>query len=249
MKLTPGWLLNEYLNFMHFNIHKAMMCNKLKRLTPTIKGSWMDIGAGDQPYREYFTGADEYLTTNTKRHYSNDDFEKLKTQTTFWIEDGKALPVPDHSMDGVACFQVLSVIDSPGEFFREISRVLKPGGKLLLTTDFIYPVWSYEDRYRHTSYNLMKLAENNGFSNPLVESFGGFGSTLYALFMRYVRSFPDIWKRKKMLPKLISAIPYLLLLLLLPLVCLKGIIIYFIEKNSTTNTSFTFNMMLTAEKK
>jgi ubiquinone/menaquinone biosynthesis C-methylase UbiE len=106
------------------------------------------------------------------------------------------LPVPDSSMDGVACFQVLSVIDKPEAFFKEINRVLKPGGKLILTTDFIYPVWSKEDRYRHTAYNLEQLALTNGFHKTSVESFGGFGSTAYALFMRYMRSFPEIWKRK-----------------------------------------------------
>lgn len=249
MSLKPAWILSEYLRLMQFDLFKALMHSKLKSFSPPLQGRWLDIGAGDQPYKNYFSGVDEYLTTNTKRHYNEKDFAKLKDQTTYWIEDGKALPVPDSSMEGVACFQVLSVIDTTEAFFKEISRILKPGGRLILTTDFIYPVWSKEDRYRHTAYNLEQLALTNGFHNILVESFGGFGSTAYALFMRYMRSFPEIWKRKSLFAKIISAVIYLVLLLLLPIFSGIGLIIMGIEKNYTNNTDFTFNSMLTCEKK
>ena len=248
MNLRPAYLLFKYLQIMQFDIHKAMMNSKLSRLSSGIKGRWLDIGAGDQPYKKYFSGCGEYLTTNTKRHYKQVDFEAIEKQTTFWIEDGKNLPLPDNSLDGVACFQVLSVMDKPGEFFREIKRVLKPGGKLLLTTDFIYPVWSTEDRYRHTAFNLQQLCAENFFKLTSVESFGGFASTVYALFMRYMRSFPELWKRKKPFAKVMLAFLYLLFVLMLPIISLKGLFIYWIEKNIADNTDFTFNLLLVAEK-
>jgi SAM-dependent methyltransferase len=138
-------------------------------------------------------------------------------------------------------------MDKPGEFFREIKRVLKPGGKLLLTTDFIYPVWSTEDRYRHTAFNLQQLCAKNSFKVSSIESFGGFASTIYAIFMRYMRSFPELWKQKKLLAKLLLAIPYLLFVLLLPIISLKGMAIFGIEKNTVHNTDFTFNLLLVAE--
>lgn len=249
MNLRPAALLAEYLCLMQFSIHKAMMHYKLKRIAPGIKGRWLDVGAGNQPYKKYFAGANEYLTTNTKRHYNHDEFEQIDKLTTYWIEDGKMLPFPDCSCDGVACFQVLSVIDKPEEFFMEINRVLKPGGKLLLTTDFLYPAWSKEDRYRHTAFNLKQLSESTGFKVEVIESFGGFGSTVYSLFMRYIRSFPEIWKRKKIFAKAISVIPYLLLLILLPVISLKGLLVFQFEKNNIRNTDFTFNLLLSATKK
>lgn len=249
MNLRPAFLLYRYLLFMQFNLHKAMMHKKLKQISPAITGRWLDIGAGDQPYKKYFIGAGEYFTTNTKRHYLPEDFDRIDKLTTFWIEDGKELPVPDNSLDGVDCFQVLSVIDKPKDFFSEINRVLKPGGKLILTTDFIYPAWSIEDRCRHTAYSLEQLSESNGLSVEAIESFGGFGSTVYSLVMRFIRTFPEIWKRKSIFARGISAIPYILLLLLLPLISLAGLLIFQIEKNSTGNTDFTFNLLLLASKK
>ncbi|MFA5971059.1 MAG: class I SAM-dependent methyltransferase [Lentimicrobiaceae bacterium] len=249
MNLSPVSLLSEYLHLFQFNIHTAMMHHKLKRIAPQIKGRWLDIGAGDLPYKKYFASADEYLTTNTKRHYKTKEIEQLEKQTTYWIEDGKELPLPDNSLDGVACFQVLSVIDKPVDFFREMNRVLKPGGKLILTTDFIYPAWSKEDRYRHTAFSLKKLSESTGFRVEVIESFGGFGSTICALYMRYLRSFPEIWKMKNTIAKTLSAILYLLLLLFLPILSLASMLIFQIEKNSTKNTDFTFNLFLVATRK
>ncbi|MEI6060170.1 MAG: class I SAM-dependent methyltransferase [Bacteroidota bacterium] len=249
MNLKPANLLYNYLQFMQFDMHKAMMNHKLKQVSPILTGHWLDIGAGDQPYKKYFSQSEAYETTNTRRHYTTTDFEQLKDQTTYWIEDGKALPLPDQTMDGVACFQVLSVIDKPEDFFKEISRVLKPGGKLVLTTDFLYPVWSKEDRFRHTAFSLQSLACESGFDEAETESFGSFGSAVYALFMRYMRSFPEIWKRKSALAKSLSLIPYLLLLLLLPIISLKGCIIFLLEKNNRQSTAFTFNILLVARKK
>jgi SAM-dependent methyltransferase len=247
--MKPAWLLSEYLHLLQFDMHKAMMIRKLKTISPSIKGRWLDIGAGDQPYKIFFSGTEEYLTTNTKRHYKGNDLEKIEKRTSYWIEDGKSLPMPDNSLDGVACFQVLSVIDKPEAFFKEIQRVLKPGGKLILTTDFIYPVWSDEDRYRHTAYNLEQLAITNGFHKTTIESFGGFASTAYALFMRYMRSFPEIWKRKKVFTKAVFAALYVMLLLMLPFISIIGVTIFGMEKNSKHNTDFTFNILLTSEKK
>lgn len=249
MNLKPAWLLYRYLHTMQFDIHKAMMHNKLSRISTGLTGRWLDIGAGDQPYKKFFANAGEYLTTNTKRHYSSESIAELDSITTYWIEDGKALPVADNSLDGVACFQVLSVIDKPEEFFREISRVLKPGGKLLLTTDLLYPVWSGEDRFRHTAFNLRDLSEKNGFHDAVTESFGGYGAMNYALFMRYLRLFPELWKRKKPLAKIFSIIPYFLILILVPVISLKGMVIFLLEKNSTRYTDFTFNIFLTATKR
>ena len=246
MNLSPAYLLFSYLQLMQFDLHKAMMCNKLKTKTAAITGRWLDVGAGDQPYRKYFASVSEYLTTNTKRHYGQQISGHLDKLTTYWIEDGKQLPLPDNSLDGVACFQVLSVIDKPNDFFREIHRVLKPGGMLILTTDFLYPVWSKEDIYRHTANGLRKMASENGFEATSIESFGGFGSLVYMLVMRYLRSFPGLWKRKNLLVKILSAVIYLIALILLPIISLKGMIIFQIEKNLRQNTDFTFNLMMTA---
>lgn len=248
MKFHPARWLYQFLYSVQFDLHKALLKYKLKQISSSLKGTWLDIGAGDQPYKKFFLSADAYLTTNTKRHYSVKDIEKLDQTTTYWIDDGKKIPVDNCSVDGVACFQVLSVIDKPEEFFKEINRILKPGGKLIMSTDFMYPVWSNEDRLRHTAFSLEQLCTGSGFSNIKIESFGGFTSLIYSLFMRYMRSFPEAWQNKGFISKVFSAFIYLILLAFLPIASIKGYFIYLLERNSNLNNGFTFNLFLTAEK-
>jgi ubiquinone/menaquinone biosynthesis C-methylase UbiE len=248
MNLRPASLLYRYLLSTQYDLHRRMMRYRLSGIRTLLTGQWLDVGAGEGPYRDLFSTAGEYLTTNTRRHYSQAEAERLSALTTYWIEDGKSLPLPDATLDGVASFQVLSVIAEPELFFREINRVLKPGGKLVLSTDFLYPVWSSEDRYRHTAYSLRCLCEATGFKVSRIESFGSYGSAAYAQFMRFMRSFPELWKKKSLSGKLISLLPYLLLLLLMPLFSVGGMFLFSLEKNTADAHGFTFNLLLVAEK-
>ncbi|KIC19788.1 class I SAM-dependent methyltransferase [Leisingera sp. ANG-Vp] len=50
--------------------------------------------------------------------------------------DARQLDFPDNSFDSVAAMHVLSVVPEPGRVMREIARVLKPGGKLVITNHF-----------------------------------------------------------------------------------------------------------------
>ena len=50
------------------------------------------------------------------------------------LGDMHDLPVADAAVDCVMCFQVLPYSDRPKQVFAEAARVLRPGGRLLLTT-------------------------------------------------------------------------------------------------------------------
>ncbi|MBL8346484.1 MAG: class I SAM-dependent methyltransferase [Rubrivivax sp.] len=45
----------------------------------------------------------------------------------------ESLPYPDESFDGVLCSSVLEYLERPGAALSEFARVLRPGGRLLLT--------------------------------------------------------------------------------------------------------------------
>lgn len=248
MNLRPANLLFNYVSAVQFDLHKALMRHKLKKLSHTIIGDWLDIGAGDVPYKAFFAKADKYVTTNTKSHYNDTQITDLEPITDFWIVDGKQLPFGKNAFDGVVSFQVLSVIENPNDFFAEINRVLKPGGTLLLSTDFLYPVWSREDIGRHSATGLKRLCAANGLEVLAVESFGGFCSAVYAQTMRYLRSYPEIWITKKIVKKLIYGVLYGISLILLPIFSLCGIIVYATERHVTNNSAYTFNLMLIARK-
>ena len=60
------------------------------------------------------------------------------SQVTYTAQDLTALSFPDETFDAVSCISVLEHIPAPADqrALRELMRVLKPGGLLVLTVDF-----------------------------------------------------------------------------------------------------------------
>lgn len=241
--------LEKYLYLTQFLINEEMTREKIRRYNSLFRGKILDIGAGEKPYHSLFLQADAYIGTNTRRHYKNTGREIDDHFTDVWIEDGSALPFPDASFDGVVNFQVLSVIAEPEIFFREVYRVLKLEGMFMLSTDFIYPKWSPEDVMRHSDAHLKILAEKTGFEVIAQESYGGFHTMFYSLFLRYVRSYPQILKDKSTVMKILSAFYYFFLLLGQPFLSLYGRIMYLFERKNVNAFDFTMNTLLIARKK
>lgn len=51
--------------------------------------------------------------------------------------DARALDFPDNTFDTVAAMHVLSVVPEPEKVMSEIARVLKPGGRVVITNHFV----------------------------------------------------------------------------------------------------------------
>jgi SAM-dependent methyltransferase len=111
----------------------------------------IDYGCGNMPYRPLFEAAG--------CRYLGADFEG--TPDIAIAPDGR-IDVADASADLVVSFQVLEHVRDLGAYFAEARRVLKPGGRLVLST---HGTWLYhahpEDHRRWTRQGL--VAEINGF--------------------------------------------------------------------------------------
>jgi SAM-dependent methyltransferase len=74
------------------------------------------------------------------------------------LTDAHALALADASFDVVLCTEVLEHLREPQRAIDEMHRVLKPGGSLLLTTRFLFPIHDApHDYYRFTKYGLQHL--------------------------------------------------------------------------------------------
>lgn len=241
MKTKLLSFLLQWLDFTLPNPTAFFLRRRLRAFAPNFNGKVLDVGAGDQPYRKLFRNIGEYHATNTRRHYQINNLEPDEG-TDFWIDDASSLPFENESYDGLLCFQVLSVLENPAAFFEEMKRVLIAGAPVLLSTDFIYPLWSSEDYMRHSVHHLAKLAENHGFEVVEIQSLGSYKTLRFSLLSRYLKYYPARLMKMNQILLLPSAVFYLFMLLLSPLIGFAGRLACSLERN--IRDEFTFSPFL-----
>jgi len=108
----------------------------------------LDVGCGDRPYAELFPGAVGFDVPGNPHADLHGDID--------------AIPVEEASFDVVLCLQVLEHVPDPAAAVRELHRVVRPGGRVLLTTHGIYPFHpNPDDLWRWTHQGLERLFLTN----------------------------------------------------------------------------------------
>jgi len=80
-----------------------------------------------------------------------------------WVMDAQRLPLNDHSFDLVLCLEVLEHAQKPWEIAKEIARVVKPNGFIIISTQQNFPLHKHpSDYYRFTPYGLLYLFPDFG---------------------------------------------------------------------------------------
>jgi SAM-dependent methyltransferase len=119
------------------------------------RGRVLDYGCADAPYRDELPDGATYIGA---------DLEGNPTATVTLLPDG-SLPLPNDDVDLVLSTQVLEHVDDPALYLTECFRVLRPGGKLILSTHGImYYHLDPVDHWRWTRTGLTKTVEAAGFS-------------------------------------------------------------------------------------
>jgi SAM-dependent methyltransferase len=92
------------------------------------------------------------------------NFEICDYPTTDVRGVGEQLPFRSESFDAVFSFSVLEHVRRPFDCAREISRVLKPGGRLYSVVPFLQPFHAYPHHY----YNMTAQGLANLFADEIV---------------------------------------------------------------------------------
>ena len=106
-----------------------------KEAAKFISGTVLEVGSGEgYGIMELAPKADHYFAVDKYNTEISDEL-KLENNITFIQTEVPPLKgIEDNSVDFVVTFQVIEHIDDDEMFLQEIHRVLKPGGKMILTT-------------------------------------------------------------------------------------------------------------------
>jgi SAM-dependent methyltransferase len=175
----PG-IVGLFINPFFFS--RRDLQKHIKTCAIAIEGKTLDVGCGKKPYKGLFKNVTEYVgmdIENSGHDHSNEDIDVYY--------DGKIFPFPDHSFDSVITNQVFEHVFNPEDFMKEITRVLKPGGHLLLTVPFAWD--EHEQPYdfaRYSSFGISHILQSNGFQvKTFIKSTKGF-KAITQLFIVYI---------------------------------------------------------------
>jgi len=137
----------------------------------------LDVGCGKKPYHPFFA---PYVSEHVGVDIDNPQADLVGS-----IED---IPAEDASFDVVLCTQVLEHCLDPARGVRELHRVTKPGGRVLLSTHgvFVYHP-SPTDLWRWTHEGLERVFATAGeWRSITVTPAAGTAATLGMLIAIYV---------------------------------------------------------------
>jgi SAM-dependent methyltransferase len=147
-----GFLVNP------FWLCRRALYQKLRAHAPQLIGSVLDFGCGTGPYRHLLTGAIRYAGLE----YDSPENRLHKRADIFY--DGENIPLEEASVDAILSTQTLEHVPNPEHIVAEWARILRPGGKVLLTVPFMWPEHEMPyDFQRYTTNGIKRLLENAGF--------------------------------------------------------------------------------------
>jgi len=117
-------------------------------------GRILDVGGGDQA---------DYLSLIKFDHYDSINIDPAIAPT--WVVNvGEEFPLDSETYDAVLSMNTLEHVFDPNFVIGEMYRVLRPGGELVISTPFLYPIHGHpDDFFRPTPSWYQQTLERTGF--------------------------------------------------------------------------------------
>ena len=137
----------------------------LPRIQQHVRGTFIDLGCGQTPFRPWIEPRVEV--------YHTLDIQPREGLT--YVADLTQMPqVPSQTYDSAICLDVLEHTPRPWMALKEIFRILKPGGTLILSVPHLSRIHEApHDYYRFTYWGLQVLLKDAGFTVQEIHPFGG----------------------------------------------------------------------------
>ena len=140
-----------------------------------LNGKLLDFGCGSKPYEKLFKNSSNYVGVEVSGNKDN-----LKSDIYY---DGTTLPFADNTFDSILCTEVFEHVEQLDDVIIELYRVLKPAGRMIVTTPFMCIEHEMPYDFRRFTFNgLINLMKKNNFkilkSKKLLNNFHVFFQTL-----------------------------------------------------------------------
>ena len=255
MKKNKIIVLKVFLFSVFKPLERIFAYNRMRRNKWLIKqannisngSKVLDIGAGGCPHREKFSHC-EYFTQD----FAQLSDSQIQNQEGYgkidYVSDILNIPVPDKSYDVILCTEVIEHIPDPVSAIKEFSRILKPGGVLLITA----PLQSglHQEPYHfyggYTKYWYQKFLTENNFTELNIEPNGSLHTTYLALGLTIIKSFLEVMvDNKGLLRKLIA---FISLIIFSPILLILNPIFCFLWESIYQQKEFTAGYHVSAKK-
>jgi SAM-dependent methyltransferase len=168
-RLYPSLTSNRYYALTQLRLALAAVAERWVPAGATL----VDLGCGAMPYRPLFAPR--------VRRYIGVDLPRNPWADLYTAPDG-GVPLADGSADFVLSNQVLEHVASPADYLAECRRILRPGGRLLLST---HGYWLYHpdpvDYWRWTGSGLTRQVRLAGLEVLQIEGIMGLGAAALQL--------------------------------------------------------------------
>jgi len=197
-----------------------------------MSGKLLDFGCGSKPYKSLFSNVEEYIGLD----YENEGHDHSDEQVDVFY-NGKDVPFDDETFDSILSTQVFEHVEDVDLAIKELHRVLKKDGQILVTAPFVFPEHELPHDYRRfTANGLSSLLQRHGFEVLEISKNGNFREVIWQLRIIYIR---DLIRLKN------KHLNFMLRSLIVPPMVVLGIICSAIFP---TRTSLYFGTTILAKK-
>lgn len=152
------------------------------------RGRLIDLGCGDVPlYAAYKSLVTDVVCV---------DWQNTPHKSIYLDHEcdlSRSLPFAAGVFDTIILSDVLEHVPEPEQLWREMARILAPGGKLLLNVPFYYCVHEApHDYYRYTEFALRRFAALAGLEIVLLQPVGGSPEILADFTSKHLQFVPLI---------------------------------------------------------
>jgi SAM-dependent methyltransferase len=169
------------MNDPYYLEYKFLFADLERAIKNYAAGEVLDIGCGNKPYRCFFEGK---ITG-----YTGCDIVQSSDGLVDVICPATEIPLPDASKDTIFTTQVIEHVADHRKLLSEASRILKPGGYIILSGPM---AWEHHevphDFFRFTRYGFEWLLNEHGFTPVEITPNGGKWALVGQLMLNSIRS-------------------------------------------------------------